>query len=401
MAPQLIPSRPGDCLDRGFTLIEVVVGVVLMAVVLLTAAGFMIRSASSADALDARQAAVGVARQQMEKVRAVPATFPRNGTSALVAGRSRDDVVAQWQASGFDTSQTYTGDGATRYDERTYTLASGSSVSPVVKLREVVTVSGQPYTVDTLIGTCTRQRTSGTCDKSGTGDQLYRVVVTVSWSLGAGRTCSGTACSYTLATLIDPTQQPTFNTQRRPIAVDDPTPGDPPITAVSGDPTAIAVLGNDDGAFPPADAVLVSGQPAHGTVVAVSGTNAVSYTSDPTFSGTDTFSYTVTDTKGLRSDAATVTVTVRPTSTLTCIGRLHDASTSYSYTPPAGALAGTGPFTLTFSGPSSPSWTGTQVTWTTPSRWTGSTNSAFTYTVTDAAGMVSDPITLVMRKQPC
>jgi len=71
------------------------------------------------------------------------------------------------------------------------------------------------------------------------------------------------------------------------------------------------VTANDtdaDGAIDPASAQVATG-PSHGTVTRnTDGT--LTYTASNSFSGTDTFTYTVSDTQGATSDPETVTVTV-------------------------------------------------------------------------------------------
>ncbi len=89
-----------------------------------------------------------------------------------------------------------------------------------------------------------------------------------------------------------------------PAAVDDDA------TAAEDTSVDIPVLGNDsdvDGDTLTVDAVT---QPANGTVV-INDNGTVTYTPDPDFNGTDTFTYTVCDPDGL-CDTATVTVDVTP-----------------------------------------------------------------------------------------
>ena len=90
---------------------------------------------------------------------------------------------------------------------------------------------------------------------------------------------------------------------------------DPPVanddSATMEEDTAvdIGVVFNDvdpDGAIDPAT-VLIIAPPTDGAVV-VNPDGTVTYTADPGFSGTDTFTYTVEDDEGLTSNVATVTV---------------------------------------------------------------------------------------------
>jgi len=77
--------------------------------------------------------------------------------------------------------------------------------------------------------------------------------------------------------------------------------------------TTTAVLANDtdpDGALD-ASTVQVQEPPAHGTVRVDESNGEVTYTPEPGFTGTDEYTYTVTDEDGWTSSEATVTMTVK------------------------------------------------------------------------------------------
>ena len=91
----------------------------------------------------------------------------------------------------------------------------------------------------------------------------------------------------------------------RPVADDDG-----PIAATEEEPVTFDVVGNDsdvDGPLDPADVSLVSG-PANGTALNNSD-GTFTYTGDPGFVGTDSFTYEICDGEGL-CDTAVVTVVV-------------------------------------------------------------------------------------------
>lgn len=294
--------RPGA--QDGFTLIEVIVALMLMSVVLMMAGGFMIRSLATSSVQSGRDGAVSVANETLEGIRAVAATFDASGTSPLVYGRSLLEVTTQWAdaaAAGLDVSKTHTGGGGTSFDAATYQLVP--SATETVPLRRTVSRNYQAYTVDALIGTCGRATAAAECLRTTSGDKLFRVVVRVTWSPGGGRTCSG-PCEYVLSTIIDPTANPIFNSSRRPVANDDAA------TVVSGSPVDIGVTVNDSGDFALSGAVSLQTTPTNGTSSLTN--NIVRYTPTLGFSGTTTFSYTVTDTGGRTSLYASVTVTVVP-----------------------------------------------------------------------------------------
>jgi CSLREA domain-containing protein len=89
---------------------------------------------------------------------------------------------------------------------------------------------------------------------------------------------------------------------------DAPAAADDAITTVEDTPVTLSVLGNDGDLDGDPLTVQSVTQGAHG-VVTTDGTT-VTYTPDPDWSGTDTFSYTVSD--GTATDIGTVTLTVTP-----------------------------------------------------------------------------------------
>ncbi len=82
----------------------------------------------------------------------------------------------------------------------------------------------------------------------------------------------------------------------------------------SNQPLTIPVLDNDrdsDGTLQP-NTLAISTPPNHGTIVH-NISNTLTYTPNPDFLGEDTFTYTVADQEGIRSNPATVTITVQAT----------------------------------------------------------------------------------------
>ena len=380
--------RASADLDAGFTLIEVIVALMLLTIVLMAGGAFMIRSISTSSTLTGRQGAVMVANQVLEQIHAVNATFDSDAvatrTSPLVYGRGKSDVVAQWAASGLDVSQTtytgnYTGTGtAAVLDANTYQTASST---PTVPLQRTIVLGGRSYTVNALIGTCVQAAGAADCglyDASMlTYDELFRVVVRVTWAPGAGRTCTSTAaCSYGVSTLIDPTPDPTFNASRKPVANPDAV-STPVGTAVN-----IGVSVNDSGDFAPAGAVTILTGPTIGSLSLVS--NVVVYTPPANTSGKATFTYTVTDQSGRVSNEATVTVSITP------IGVADTASTTAGSAPITVAVLGndrgTGLSLVSLSTPSigSAAISGTGIVYTVPATTAGT--ATVTYTAKDSSG---------------
>jgi prepilin-type N-terminal cleavage/methylation domain-containing protein len=296
--------------DRGFTMVEVIVALMLMTIVLMSGGGFMIHAINSASELSGRQGAVSVANEVLEQIRAVDATFDTTVPphSALVSGRGQAAVFDQWvnarDIGHLDVSDTYIGTaagaGGTSFDADAY----GVSGTPTVPFQQTINRDNEVYTVNELIGTCGRARTGNACTKLVTGEELYRVVVWVTWASGPKAKCSGATCSFILTSLIDPSRDPQFNASRKPVANADTA------TTAYLTPVDIGVTTNDSGDFALAGSVVLITTPTHGT--ATVSNNIVTYTPATGFSGTDPFTYTVTDITGRTSTAGTITPTVTP-----------------------------------------------------------------------------------------
>jgi prepilin-type N-terminal cleavage/methylation domain-containing protein len=274
--------RPGE--DLGFTLIEVVIALVLLTLVMVGTATVFMRGVSSASSLDRRQEAVAVAGQSMEIVRSLSPARDVNGNSKLVAGRTKAVVDAQLAAVTADLSQT---------DEEYDTTATATS-TPVLPLSATTTVAGIAYSAQRIVGSCWRPSAGGDCVKAASKVAgslfLYRVLIQVTWSEGGGTTCSGTACSYVLSTLIDPSSDPTFNLN----ATNAAWPGPPvlqPITATTAMNTPVAV--------DLSSAVLTAGTPL---TAAITGTTQGAMT----VLTPNTTTATVTPASGFVSGAAVV-----------------------------------------------------------------------------------------------
>lgn len=390
--------------DDGFTIVEVLAALMVLAVVATAAAMFMIRSLHASKGLQDRQAAPTAARQVMEQVRSVPGVMTTTTNSKLVQGRSRADVVAAWnEASGYgvDISSTYTGSGGTTFDDDTFTLASGASVNPVVPIRGTTTVSGTDFDYLTLVGTCVRPRAGSECGKNTTGDVLYRIVVLVRWS-DAAQTCTDSTCQYTLSTLVDPSEDPSFNTLRKPYAFDDPGNGNPPILALAGDQISIPVLGNDQGYWPLSNAVTIgaAAPSAGGSALTDPASNQVLYKSRNDFSGIETFTYRATNTDGVGTNLATVTVTVRPKAIPDVFNTATRTSTLNVLANDRGSLAG-GASVQLLGTPQNCTVAANGVTFSATVPATVPVQQCrFSYTVRDSGGRTSDPADVVLNVNP-
>jgi prepilin-type N-terminal cleavage/methylation domain-containing protein len=188
--------------DRGFSLVETMVAISLLAVVVLAAVPFFIGTLRSSAGLGVTQVAVTVASHQLEYIRSVPA-------ENLVSGRNASDVAALIADPGAvrltdDVLATGNSDPG---------AAPGSS-SAIVRLTDTQTLNGTAYIARNFINLCYLSRTSGTCTSNASnGTAMYRVSVAVSWPKRPGVQCvTGYQgrCEYVAVTLIDSSQDPVF-----------------------------------------------------------------------------------------------------------------------------------------------------------------------------------------------
>lgn len=296
--------RPED--DGGFTLVEVVIGMVLLTLLLSSAGVLFVGGIRHGAGLQRRQTAVILAQQAMEAARAVSATPDAQGCVKLLQGRTKTLVDAQWAtAPGGVTSVT---------DEAwTPSSCAGAIVLPlqgaVAGLGAVtnpVVVGGQSYTVTTYVGTCVLTTARDACLRAvdvPTGTTtMYRVVARVTWS-GVG--CDTGPCAYSTSTLVDTSPDPVFNVRgaAAPVAAADS------FCIASGSAGTINIVSNDTGALGRTPVTVVT-PPSKGTLGSTIATGIAGYTPGPTATGTDTFTYFDTDVNGLLSSTVTVTITI-------------------------------------------------------------------------------------------
>ncbi|CAN5305370.1 hypothetical protein BH11ACT3_BH11ACT3_12630 [soil metagenome] len=189
--------------DAGFTLIEVLIAFILLAVVTTASLTFLIRANSTSAYQQHNQVAVTIASQAMEQV---IGTTP--SVSSLIADRYKNTVQTAW-------TNNATKDGVADTYQLWDAAATSGSVA-AIPISSTSTVEGTIYSADTLIGICYRQRTSvnnAVCDKVPATDtapttsatpsgyvKVIRVMVIVRWT--ADDECPS-GCSYEAATLID------------------------------------------------------------------------------------------------------------------------------------------------------------------------------------------------------
>jgi len=306
------PSTAARADDSGFTLVEVVAALAVMAVISTAALYFFVNGTRTVTHQSRSQAAVTVASESMEQAFAVSAKpVTKSGTtfSGLLVDRTQSEVDAAWNAA--------TAAGLEGLDQSypAWDPHPTSGGDPAVDLTRTTTLDGVAYTSDILIGTCYRVTTStnpedctrvaGQVNDPGVAPagraQLLRVMVLVSWPDTAG-VCDGT-CTYQAQSLVDPNSDIVWNNTTRPIAMDDQS------SVEVGAWVDIAVLLNDVLGPVTSDPVVNVTAPSMGSVSRPR-VGELRYTAPANASGLVTFTYQLKDQAGHMSDPATVSVRV-------------------------------------------------------------------------------------------
>lgn len=262
----------------------------ILSTVVVSAGAMVIRGVITTDSFQRRDTATALADDALDLVRAAWQPTAADGSFPVAEGRVQNLVQAQWAAGPPELAGT------------TPLWDPAPASSPVVPLTVTRTVGGDPYTVDTYLGTC-RISPAGTCDDTtATGAVYVRAVVRISWALGQGRTCSGGDCRFVATTLLNGDGDPIFDRLGpRPTAVDDT------VTVYSGAPVTLDVLANDTGTLD-ADPIQILATPTSGTATALPG--GIEYDVPAGVSGSDLLTYRLRGSDGSTSATATVRITI-------------------------------------------------------------------------------------------
>ncbi len=211
--------RAGATGDEGITLLEVVISLLIIAVVMSSAAGFFINGLRSTGGQSSRQVAISLTNQQLETVTAIPA-------NQLLTGRTSAAVTAllATDTGGVLTGRDDTSNSTTAsYD---YDPTATAASTPTVPTTTTVKQNNVSYTIRTFIDPCwlptgTSTSTNATrnlaCVASSSPpsgapsvSMEYRVTVATGWVGGPSTNCAG-GCSFNDSTIIDPNSDPAFN----------------------------------------------------------------------------------------------------------------------------------------------------------------------------------------------
>ncbi len=190
--------------DGGFTLIEVVIAISLLLLMTLPFASSYVTSITATTDSHIADVAVTLASTALDKAQALDAT--NLGGTALLQGRDCTSVGTQWAAAlppGVSLADTV--------KQCDSSAASGSgATAPLPTSPVTTTVSGHTFTVYYYVGTCYYQSAGDCLQTPTTSEELYRVIVDVTWSAPQGG-CGTAGCDYVASTLVSGSSDPIFN----------------------------------------------------------------------------------------------------------------------------------------------------------------------------------------------
>lgn len=225
--------------DQGFTLVETLVGILMLGIVMSALTAFFITALHDTAQSDARNVAQTLADAALGQV----STATPSELAACTANTS------YWSAPA-PGAAPYLANLATPPPVPSPSVPCTSSLGQLFSgTGESQTVSGQAYRLTGYLGTCFQPvgttSTSAQCSTaSGTGYvPNYRVVIAVSWSRGAD--CGASGCSYVTSTAANTCPDPLFNVFASPPPA--PTPGMSvaayPASVPYGSPVTLSVAG--------------------------------------------------------------------------------------------------------------------------------------------------------------
>jgi type II secretory pathway pseudopilin PulG len=197
-----VGAHPADRDDAGFMLLETLLALTIISVVMASVSMFFLQSTAVTRKQADGQAAAQIATAAVEKASLLPG-------SAVLTGRSQQDVVSQWRAPGVDAHLQHT----ELVWENPDVAAAASQALPTTV--DPVLLGGDPtkFRRSWYVGVCWQPVNGGACVVVAPALQagrikMYRIIVAVTWS---SKDCSGGLCSHVAATLtIHDQEDPTF-----------------------------------------------------------------------------------------------------------------------------------------------------------------------------------------------
>ncbi|HWC35424.1 MAG TPA: hypothetical protein VG650_11440 [Mycobacteriales bacterium] len=193
----------GNPADGGFGMVEMVAALIVIGLASAASAAFFITSIGGANGNKSRTTAAYVADQAIEEITALP-------PSDLVYGRTKTAVTALWATAAATKLKISSQDDETSgadYDTNT-------GHTPYIPTQTTRTVNNIVFTVYNFIDVCWMDVAAGVCGPNqhpATGhdtNKEYRASVDVHWVSSGG--CHA-GCDYSTSTIIDPSSDPTYN----------------------------------------------------------------------------------------------------------------------------------------------------------------------------------------------
>jgi prepilin-type N-terminal cleavage/methylation domain-containing protein len=296
-----VATRHDRAYDAGFTLVEVMIAISLLVLMTLPFASSYVTSITATTDSHIADVAVTLASTALDKAQALDAT--NLGGSTLLQGRDCTSVDTQWGATlppGLSLADTL--------KQCDVSAATGSGATAPLPTSPVTTsVSGHTFTVYYYVGTCYYQSTGDCLQTPTTNNELYRVIVDVTWSAPQGG-CGTAGCDYVASTLISGASDPTFNLNGgTPVASATTT------TTTSGTTTTTAYV-SAGGGTTTTSASTTTTAAGGGTTTTTSGAGP---TTSTTAAGTTTTSTGTSTTTSTTTSTSTTTTTSTSTTTTT------------------------------------------------------------------------------------
>ena len=231
--------------EAGFSLIEILAALIVIAIVSVGAAAFFVTGIRGVNGQKQRQQAVYIADSVLEQARAInPGYMAGTTRSELVSGRTQAQVQSLLASTAATRLHISSQDDVSAAD---LNLDYDPTTTDPVALKPNPpnqTVNGTTYQISTFVDVCwisaSTSLNAGSTSVCGptkvdsTYTEDYRVSVDVYWT--AASPCSN-GCDYSDSTLIDPNSDSQFNsnTSTPVFTITSPSPAQVPIDAYAPD----------------------------------------------------------------------------------------------------------------------------------------------------------------------